>query len=127
MLKQPAATNQEPRQRDSAKERFFDRWLTRAITTVQQRSFMKSARGCLLAANRTPEVRGGCLLVIEGLSMLGEQSQAGQLYPLAREFVSTGGVVLLPFYRFTQTIARCGSGASLGSCGRALSDRDAAS
>jgi len=52
-------------------------------------------------------------LVIEGLSMLGEQSQAGQLYPLAREFVSTGGVVLLPFCRFTQTIARCGSGASL--------------
>lgn len=44
-------------------------------------------------------------LVIEGLSMLGEQSQAGQLYPLAREFVSTGAVVLLPFCRFTQTIA----------------------
>lgn len=44
-------------------------------------------------------------LVIEGLAMLGEQSQAGQLYPLARELVDTGAVVLFPFCRFTQTIA----------------------
>ena len=44
-------------------------------------------------------------LVIEGLAMLGEQSQAGLLYPLANELVDTGAVVLLPFCRFTQTIA----------------------
>ena len=44
-------------------------------------------------------------LVIEGLVMLGEQSQAGQLYPLARELVGTGAVALWPIFRFTQTIA----------------------
>jgi tetratricopeptide (TPR) repeat protein len=44
-------------------------------------------------------------LVIEGLMMLGEHSQAGQLYPLARELIDTGAVVLWPIFRFTQTIA----------------------
>ena len=44
-------------------------------------------------------------LVIEGLVILGEHSQAGQLYPLARELVDTGAVVLWPIFRFTQTIA----------------------
>jgi hypothetical protein len=61
-----------------------------------------------LPVSGKPNARGSwwmLALVIEGLSMLGEQSQAGQLYPLAREFVSTGAVVLLPFCRFTQTIA----------------------
>jgi len=43
--------------------------------------------------------------VIEGLVMLGEHSRAGQLYPLARELVDTGAVVLWPIFRFTQTIA----------------------
>jgi hypothetical protein len=37
--------------------------------------------------------------------MLGEQSQAGQLYPLARELIGTGAVVLWPIFRLTQTIA----------------------
>jgi hypothetical protein len=37
--------------------------------------------------------------------MLGEHSQAGQLYPLARELLETGAVALLPISRFTQTIA----------------------
>ena len=36
------------------------------------------------------------VLVIEGLVMLGEQSQAGQLYPLARELIGTGAVALWP-------------------------------
>jgi predicted ATPase len=61
-----------------------------------------------LPVSGKPNARGSwwmLALVIEGLSMLGEQSQAGQLYPLAREFVSTGAVVLLPFCRFTQTVA----------------------
>ena len=40
--------------------RFFDSWLMRAIAMAHWQSLMKSARGCLLAANRTPEVRGGC-------------------------------------------------------------------
>src|SRR4029077_13536289 len=44
-------------------------------------------------------------LVIEGLVMLGEQSQAGQLYPLVRALVGTGAVALWPIFRFTQTIA----------------------
>jgi hypothetical protein len=37
--------------------------------------------------------------------MLGEQSRAAQLYPLARELIGTGAVVLWPILRFTQTIA----------------------
>jgi tetratricopeptide (TPR) repeat protein len=55
-----------------------------------------------------PNTRGSwwmLALVVEGLVMLGEHSQAGQLYPLARELVGTGTIVLLPIFRFTQTIA----------------------
>jgi len=37
--------------------------------------------------------------------MLGELSQAGQLYPLICEMMGTGPVVLWPIFRFTQTIA----------------------
>jgi hypothetical protein len=44
-------------------------------------------------------------LVIEGLVMLGEQSPAGELYPLARELLDTGAVALWPIFRLTQTIA----------------------
>jgi len=44
-------------------------------------------------------------LVIEGLVMLGERSQAAQLYSLARELVGTGAVTLSGISRFTQTIA----------------------
>ena len=44
-------------------------------------------------------------LVVEGLVMLGEQAQAGQLYPLVRELIDTGAVVLWPIPRYTQTIA----------------------
>ena len=44
-------------------------------------------------------------LAIEGLVILGENSQAGQLYPLARELVDTGAVVLWPIFRFTHTVA----------------------
>jgi tetratricopeptide (TPR) repeat protein len=44
-------------------------------------------------------------LVIEGLVMLGENSRAGQLYPLARELVDTGAVVFWPIFRFTHTTA----------------------
>jgi tetratricopeptide (TPR) repeat protein len=44
-------------------------------------------------------------LVIEGLFMLGEKAQAGQLYPLVRELIDTGAVVGWPVPRYTQTIA----------------------
>jgi tetratricopeptide (TPR) repeat protein len=44
-------------------------------------------------------------LVIEGLVMFGEQSRAAQLYPLARELIGTGAVLLGPIFRFTHTIA----------------------
>ena len=44
-------------------------------------------------------------LVVEGLYIIGERSQAGQLYPLVREFIATGTVTLWSLARFTQTIA----------------------
>jgi tetratricopeptide (TPR) repeat protein len=44
-------------------------------------------------------------LVIEGLFVLDEQSQAAQLYPLAGELVDTGAVALFSILRLTQTIA----------------------
>jgi hypothetical protein len=44
-------------------------------------------------------------LVIEGLVMLGEYSEAGELYPRVCELVDTGAVALWPFCRFTRTIA----------------------
>ena len=44
-------------------------------------------------------------LVIEGLIILGERSQAAELYPLVCELVETGAVLLWPISRFTHTIA----------------------
>src|SRR2546425_7865810 len=44
-------------------------------------------------------------LVIEGLAMLGERSQAGQLYPLICELLDTGAIALWPVFRLTHTIA----------------------
>jgi hypothetical protein len=44
-------------------------------------------------------------LVIEGLVLLGEHSQAGRLYPLVSELVDTGAVRLWAIFRFTQTVA----------------------
>ena len=56
-------------------------------------------------------------LVIEGLVMLGEHSQAGQFYPLVNELVGTGAVAFLPICRFTQYGCghRRGSSTSVGS------------
>jgi tetratricopeptide (TPR) repeat protein len=63
----------------------------------------------LLPRNGQPNSIGSwwmLALVIEGLVMLGEQSQAAQLYPLARELIGTGAVVVhWPILRFTHTIA----------------------
>jgi hypothetical protein len=44
-------------------------------------------------------------LVIEGFAMLGERSRTAELYPLARELISTGAVTVWPTSRLTQTIA----------------------
>ena len=44
-------------------------------------------------------------LVVEGLFMLGEQAQVGQLYSLVREMIDTGAVVIWPIPRYTHTIA----------------------
>ncbi len=44
-------------------------------------------------------------LVTEGLVILGERLQAGELYPLVCELIDTGAVALWPISRFTQTIA----------------------
>ena len=62
-----------------------------------------------------PNTRGSWLmlaLVIEGLVMLGGQSQAGQLYPLVDELLDTGAVALWPIFRLTQTIAGVAASAS---------------
>ena len=44
-------------------------------------------------------------LMIEGLAVLGERAQAGELYPLVRELLDTGAVALWPIWRLAQTIA----------------------
>jgi tetratricopeptide (TPR) repeat protein len=44
-------------------------------------------------------------LMIEGFTMLGERARAAELYPLARELISTGAVALWPISRLTQTVA----------------------
>jgi tetratricopeptide (TPR) repeat protein len=44
-------------------------------------------------------------LVIEGLYILGDRSQAQELYSLALELVDTGAVVLWPIFRFAHTVA----------------------
>ena len=62
----------------------------------------------LLPRSGQPNTAGSWLmlaLVIEGLVMLGEHSQAGQLYPLFSELIGTGPVVLWPIFRLTHTIA----------------------
>jgi tetratricopeptide (TPR) repeat protein len=61
----------------------------------------------LLPRSGQPNASGSWLmlpLVIEGLVMLGDQSRAAELYPLARELIETEAVVLWPISRFTQTI-----------------------
>jgi tetratricopeptide (TPR) repeat protein len=45
------------------------------------------------------------VLVIEGLFILGEQAQAGELYPLVLELLDREVVLFYCSYRFTQTIA----------------------
>ena len=51
-------------------------------------------------------------LVIEGLAIIGEHSQAAQLYPLASELTDTGTIALWPIFRFTQTIAGIAAGSA---------------
>jgi hypothetical protein len=51
-------------------------------------------------------------LAVEGLAILGEQSQAGLLYPLTRELIDTGAVALWPISRFTETIAAVAAAAA---------------
>jgi tetratricopeptide (TPR) repeat protein len=61
-----------------------------------------------LPVSGQPNTRGSWLMlamVIEGLVMLGERSQAGELYSIVDELVGTGAVSLWPIFRFTRTIA----------------------
>jgi hypothetical protein len=51
-------------------------------------------------------------LVVEGLAILGEKSQARELYPLVRELAGTGAVALWPIFRFSQTIAGIAAGSA---------------
>jgi tetratricopeptide (TPR) repeat protein len=65
-------------------------------------------KGSWLPRSGQPNPMGSWWLlanVIEGLVMLGEQSHAGQFYPLARELINTGAVVFWPIFRFTHTVA----------------------
>ena len=50
--------------------------------------------------------------VIEGLVMLGEYSQAGDLYQLISDLINTGTILLWPTFRFVQTIAGIAAGAA---------------
>jgi tetratricopeptide (TPR) repeat protein len=70
-------------------------------------AILDEKRGWLPSSGR-PNTGGSwsmLALVIEGLVILGEHSQAAQLYPLARELADTGGVALWQIFRFTHTIA----------------------
>ena len=65
-------------------------------------------RRALIPRSGQPNAFGSWWLLvtaIEGLAMLGEQSQAAELYPLACELVGTEAVTLWGIPRFTQTIA----------------------
>jgi predicted ATPase len=53
------------------------------------------------------------LLVIEGLFMLGEHSEAGRLYPLVQELIDTGAVEFFRITHFSHTIAGLAAGAAL--------------
>src|SRR6202041_3915069 len=64
-------------------------------------------RECLPVLGRK-NVRGSwwmLALVVEGLYIIGERSQAGQLYPLVLDFIATSTATLWSLARFTQTIA----------------------
>ena len=77
----------------------------------------------LLPRSGEPNTAGSWLmlaLAIEGLVMLGERSQAGELYPLVRELLGIGPVVLWPIFRLTHTIA--GIAASAGRQWKAAED-----
>jgi tetratricopeptide (TPR) repeat protein len=72
-----------------------------ALAIVHERRASLPRRGC-------PNSMGSwwmLALVIEGLFVLGEHSQARELYPLSRELVGTEAVALWPIFRFTHTVA----------------------
>jgi len=70
-------------------------------------AILEETRGLLPRSGQTNTAGSWLMLalVIEGLVMLGEHSQAGQLYPLFCELIGTGRVVLWPIFRLAQTIA----------------------
>ena len=71
------------------------------------RAILDENRALLPRRDRTNSVGSWFLLalVIEGLVMLGDQSQARELYPLVDGLLDTGAVVLWPISRFTHTVA----------------------
>ena len=76
---------------------------------------IRDAKRAWLPRGGQANVRGSwrmLALVIEGLVMLGEQSQAAELYPPSRELIDTGAVALFPFSRFTHTVAGVAAGAA---------------
>lgn len=70
---------------------FFARLRTLAIATAHWHYSKSIARRCRFSGREN--TRGGwwtLTLVVEGLCMLGEEAQAGQLCPLVRELIDTG-------------------------------------
>jgi hypothetical protein len=70
-------------------------------------AILNEKRGWLPASDQ-PSPMGAwpmLALVVEGLFVLGEKTEAGQLYALVRELIDTGTVLIWPIFRFTQTIA----------------------
>jgi tetratricopeptide (TPR) repeat protein len=78
------------------------------------RAILDQNRALLPRSGRTNAVGSWFMLalVIEGLVILRDQSQARELYPLVDELLNTGAVVLWPICRFTQTIAGITAGAA---------------
>ncbi len=70
-------------------------------------AILREKRAWLPGSGRPNTMGSWCMLglAVEGLFILGEHSQARELYPLACELVDTGAVALWPIFRFTHTVA----------------------
>ena len=77
-------------------------------------ALLDETRGLLPHSGRPNEPHSWVmlLLVIEGLVMLGEYSQAEQFYPLVQELIDAGAVELFRITHFSHTIAGLAAGAA---------------
>jgi tetratricopeptide (TPR) repeat protein len=77
-------------------------------------ALLEEARALLPHSGRPNEAPSWVmlLLVIEGLVMLGEHSQAGQFYPLVQELIDVGVIEFFRISHFSHTIAGLAAGAA---------------